>query len=236
MRVLFFVLLTLNIAYAAWNLLLSPHAPDLRKSLLELSSTTTSKSKPRQIIQQFEGGSAAVTQQATDANENDNSAATCWMLGPFDDENTARTLRERLVALDVDLQLKKLATPVAPDYWVYIEPQMSRKAALRLLRELQASQIDSFIVGEGELENGISLGFFPDEKSARKIQRARTEDGYSAKIKSVVRSAEELWAVLQVDEYDKLDANQWQKLRRELGKWQQRQNYCKLIASVKELE
>ncbi len=85
-------------------------------------------------------------------------------------------------------------------------------------------------------ENGISLGFFPDEKSARKVQRARVEDGYAVKIKSVERSAEELWAVLQVNEYNKLEANQWQKLQRELGKWQQRQNYCKLIASVKELE
>lgn len=235
MKVLFFVFLTLNIAYAAWNLIMSPHAPDLRQVFAEKHSTKTSPSKPRQIIQEFKEGEPS-TGQSADPNVNNNSAATCWMLGPFEDESTARTLQQRLLALEVDLQLKALATPVAPDYWVYIEPQMSRKAALRLLRELQASQIDSFIIGEGELENGISLGFFPDEKSARKVQRARAEDGYAVKIKSVVRSAEELWVVLQVSEYNKLEPNQWQKLQRELGKWQQRQNYCKLIASVKELE
>lgn len=235
MKVLFFILLTLNLAYAAWSLLLSPQAPELRQALMEASSSVRRQPQPRQIIHELEG-SQTIGDQVSDEELAKDPAATCWMLGPFEDDGTANALQQRLQAQDVRLQLKTLVTPVAPDYWVYIEPQRSRQAALRLLRELQASQIDSFIIGEGQLENGISLGFFPDEKSARKVMRRRTEDGYAVKIKSVARSAEEIWAVLQLAEYNKLKAGQWQKLQRELGKWQQRQNYCKLIASQKQLE
>ncbi len=232
MKALFFILLALNVAYASWSLFISPQAPELRRTLLEKHSE---KSVPGDSTTGF-GEAAVIGGQSVDADLNNSSAATCWMLGPFEDESNARILQQRLLALNVELQLETLATPIASDYWVYIEPQMSRSAALRLLRELQASQIDSFLIGEGELENGISLGFFPDERSARKLQRMRAEDGYAAKIKPVVRNAEEWWAVLKDDEYSKLKPNQWKKLQRELGKWQQRQNYCKLIASASELE
>ncbi len=229
MKALFFILLAVNIVYAGWSLFISPEASELREQLLEQRVEKLVTAPPGDSIAGFEENPKA-------ADSKYSSAATCWMLGPFEDESSARNLQRRLLALNVELQLKTLTTPVAPDYWVYIEPQMSRSAALRLLRELQSSQIDSFIIGEGELENGISLGFFPDERSARKVQRERIEDGYAVKIKSVVRNAEEWWAVLQDDEYSKLESSQWKKLQRELGKWQQRQNYCKLIASANELE
>lgn len=235
MKALFFLLLAINIGYASWSLFISPQAPELRRALLEKRFDELTQAVPAESVPGL-GNESAPGEQGIATDADNNSAASCWMLGPFEDESSARILQQRLLALEVELQLKTLTTPIASDYWVYIEPQMSRSAALRLLRELQGSQIDSFIIGEGELENGISLGFFPDERSARKLQRMRAEDGYAAKIKSVVRNAEEWWAVLEDDEYNKLEPGQWKKLQRELGKWQQRQNYCKLIASANELE
>ncbi len=154
----------------------------------------------------------------------------CWQIGPFKEQVSGKQVVNRLAALDIALQLQSIEIPGKPDYWVHIPPQISRKAAIKLLRELQAKKIDSFLITEGELENGISLGFFTQEDRAQAIFKQRVKQGYGAEIKIVPRARTELWAVFDTGEYGKFSDVLWDKIKEGNKGLERRKNYCDKIA------
>ncbi|ARN74435.1 hypothetical protein BST96_10090 [Oceanicoccus sagamiensis] len=156
----------------------------------------------------------------------------CWQIGPFREEVSGKQVVSRLASLDIALKLESVEIPGKPDYWVHLPPQVSRKAAIKLLRELQAKKIDSFLITEGELANGLSLGFFTEEVRARKVYDQRVKQGYGAQIKVVPRTYTELWAVFEVGEYGKFSDALWETIKEGNKGLERRKNYCDKIASA----
>ncbi|MCP3909154.1 MAG: SPOR domain-containing protein [Oceanicoccus sp.] len=156
----------------------------------------------------------------------------CWQIGPFKEEVSGKQVVSRLASLDITLQLEALEIPGKPDYWVHLPPQVSRKAAIKLLRELQAKKIDSFLITEGELANGISLGFFTEEARANRVFEQRIKQGYGAQIKVVPRMYTELWAVFDAGEYGKFSDALWEAIKEGNKGLERRKNYCDKIAST----
>ena len=156
----------------------------------------------------------------------------CWQIGPFKEEVSGKQVVARLASLDIALQLQAVEIPGKPDYWVHLPPQVSRKAAIKLLRELQAKKIDSFLITEGDLANGLSLGFFTEEGRAKKVYDRRVKQGYGAQIKVVPRMYTELWAVFDVGEYGKFSDSLWQTIKEGNKGLERRKNYCDKIASA----
>jgi hypothetical protein len=76
---------------------------------------------------------------------------------------------------------------------VYLPPLGSRQASLRQLRELQARKIDSYIITQGDLANGISLGIFPREDSAKSVIQRLRDAGYEAEFRALPRSHRRYW-------------------------------------------
>lgn len=162
--------------------------------------------------------------------------AVCHMIGPFSEKVSARQIRDRLQALDVSVVTYQLSIPEKPDYWVHLGPMRSRKEALDVLRELQSKNIDSFLIAEGELTNGISLGFFTKAELAEAIQRQRREQGYDAKTRQIPRFAQEFWQVLDAEQYNKMSDELWQKIKAGTQGLELRKNSCDLIASAERLD
>lgn len=160
----------------------------------------------------------------------------CHMIGPFKEKISARQIKDRLKALDVEVKTYQLQVPEKPDYWVHLGPMRSRKEALDVLRELQGKKIDSFLITEGDLINGISLGFFTREELAQAVQRQRREQGYEAKIRQVPRFSLELWEVLDAEQYGRLSDALWQKVKSGTEGLELRKNSCDLIASAERLD
>ena len=160
----------------------------------------------------------------------------CHMIGPFKELISANQVRERLKALDITVNTYQVNIPDKPDFWVHLGPMRSRKEALDLLRELQAKNIDSFLITEGELINGISLGFFSREELAQAVMKQRREIGYDAKIRKVPRFSKEIWEVFAGDEYLKLSDQFWQQIKAGTHDLELRKNSCELIASAEKLD
>jgi hypothetical protein len=112
----------------------------------------------------------------------------------------------------------------------------SRREALETLRELQAKKIDSFLITEGDLVNGISLGFFTKEELAQAVQRQRREQGYEAKIRQIPRFSQQLWEVIDDQAHGRLSDGLWQKVRSGTEGLELRKNSCDLIASAERLD
>ncbi len=248
MRWIFIVLLMCNGIYFLWqNYLLQgdlpggmstpPAAGAAELSLVLLAEVEgVSPERPEPEAQEV-----VVEPPVGDMSEDDNEPepvlapaepGICWQIGPFKEEVSGKQVMSRLASLDIALQLQSVEIPGKPDYWVHLPPQVSRKAAIKLLRELQAKKIDSFLITEGDLANGLSLGFFTEEARAKKVYDQRVKQGYGAQIKVVPRMYTELWAVFDTGEYGKFSDALWQTIKEGNKGLERRKNYCDKIAST----
>lgn len=164
------------------------------------------------------------------------SRAECLLIGPFKEMVSAKQVQGRLKSQDITLRIASIAVEGRPDYWVHIAPQVSRKAAIKLLRELQSKKIDSFLITDGELENGISLGFFTRKSLAQQVYDDRIKQGYKAIIREVPRTLTQIWAVYDIGKNGNLSAEVWEIIKEGNNGLQRRKNYCDKIASLDDLD
>jgi|OM-RGC.v1.010603692 hypothetical protein len=160
------------------------------------------------------------------------TSAVCWLIGPFQEEISAKQVISRLSALDVTLRLRAIDTRAKPDYWVYIPPQVSRKAAIKLLRELQSKKIDSFLITEGDRKNGISLGFFTQKERADGVMKARKDQGYNPSVREILRVDTEFWLIFDQRQSGKFSDALWETINQGNEALERRKNYCDKIASA----
>jgi hypothetical protein len=117
----------------------------------------------------------------------------CYSVGPFKDEDDAKFLGIRAEALGFSSEMRRLATGGSIEHWVHIPPLINRQQSLQLLRELQGRGVDSYIITQGELAEGISLGLFRNKESAEGLMLKMQEMAYDVVIKEVLRGEKELW-------------------------------------------
>lgn len=184
--------------------------------------------------QPLDGPVPPVAEDRVEDGEPAPAIPVCTLIGPLPEQVSARQLRGRLVADGISADLYRLKVPSRTDYWVYLGPMRSRREALDQLRELQQNGVDSFIISEGELANGISLGFFTRESSAQRAMQERRDQGYDASVRAVERFNEELWAVLGAEQT--LDDDVWRRLQQGMPALEQRKNFCDVIASAEKFE
>lgn len=157
----------------------------------------------------------------------------CDMVGPFERLLSAEYFVEALAALDVGAQVRELDVPEGDGFWVYLPPEASKKEALARLREVQAKQIDSYLIPKGELENGISFGMFTRRELALARQEAMQAEGYPAEIKEIARTRKEIWVELASSSAQKLSEDTWRELLSREKAVKKQQKYCPGVASGK---
>lgn len=188
MRWLFFLLILLNIGLFAWQQRTAPEVT----SELSLTPKTEyagpvatlqllAEAQPVQSLQQ-----AAVLPQAAPAND-------CLVLGGFDGVERAGQLEQRLLSLDIGARVITRDAAFGSDHWVYIPPLASSQASLRQLRELQARGIDSYLITEGELVNGILLGVYPRLEAAVGVADKLRAAGYEPQVRELPRVYQQYW-------------------------------------------
>ena len=155
----------------------------------------------------------------------------CTLVGPFSRLLSAEYFLEKLQSLDVKSEIRSIVVLSEPGYWLYLPPEKSRKDALRRLSELQARGIDSYVIPDGNLANGISLGMFADKARAKSMEKSIEDKGYKPKIVDVPREQKELWVFLPEGEAAKIGDEKWLKLISAEDLLQKRQNVCTDLAS-----
>ncbi|WLQ13780.1 hypothetical protein O5O45_29065 [Hahella aquimaris] len=159
----------------------------------------------------------------------------CLLMGPFEEDAQAQGLRMALAKRSVESVVFPKNISLAPEYWVYLEPMESRKTAIIKLRELQVRKIDSYLISQGELRNGISLGLFKNVDSANRLLKQRISEGYDAKIKEVPKERLEYWVATKDEANLQTVARVDRVLNERNLNTNKRQIFCKSIASGVEL-
>lgn len=228
MRSIFFSLLAINVIVFFGQLFIG--SPESTKP----SATPPPRLLNGASLQMLdESGRKAVSEKATGdraASADNRNEEMCVMVGPYSQLLHAEYLVERLAAMDVTAVISSVEVPDSIAYWVYLVPEMSEKEALRRLYEIQAKNIDSFIIPSGELANGISFGMFNDQGVAQaRLEEIRMQ-GYQPKLREIERTHRETWVTLAPGEAEKIDAAVWVDLLNQQPGIEKRQNFCQGVA------
>lgn len=148
---------------------------------------------------------------STDAIIHAEEGSSCWILGPMDESSIERLSAEMDAAglsvtarSDVDTQIE--------GYWVYLPAAASEQARQQQTSALQADSIDFFVFASGQLENGVSLGFFNQRGNAEQKQRELLAAGYSPEIVSTESLGESFWVSMPGLTFDSLSKSFWQDM------------------------
>jgi len=184
LRLLFLLLLALNLGAGAWLLFgrvptrALPPATDAGVTELRLLSEQPAKPP---------APDASVPAAPA-------TAETCSTLGAF---TTAADMRAAMRALSphvARIQYREEQISQSHGFWVYLPATDDREAALNEARKLAEKGInDYYVVTAGDAQNTISLGLFDDESNAQNRVAKLQQLGFPATIKQRVDTEPAYW-------------------------------------------
>lgn len=201
LRLLFVLLIALNIAVGAWLLLGQPYArgglpTDPGVTELRLLSEMPTATP---VV-------AASAESAATAPPSQSRNDSCVALGPFATPQDLRNARQALAGQATRMRSRQEQASQASGWWVYLPATASRAQALELARKLSARNInDYFVVSSGDQLNTISLGLFKDPANARKRRDEVTAAGFSPRMAERSESAPEYWLDLVIADGGRFD-------------------------------
>ena len=251
MRWTVFSLLLFNVIFLLWNWLEYSHSkkvealnisvegahvemPGAKVVLLRERAARIEQASVVAVIDEATAAAAepiGVPPAAGEVASGDPVDRQCLLLGPYPDPQAARALLDRLSSLQIEAKYAAVEVAGEPDYWVYLRPEPTKELAAAKLRELQEKKIDSFIIPQGEIANGISLGVFDKQENAEKRRQAIVEMGYSPQLRVNPRNYLENWVVIYPEHSALFSPELYNQLHLENNKLDLRKDQCNKVAS-----
>ncbi|GLQ96767.1 SPOR domain-containing protein [Dyella mobilis] len=212
LRLLFVLLIALNIAVGAWLLLgqndthkhfaTDPGVPKLR--MLSELPPATSVARAASVPAPPEPSTSAAAPSSAPAasvpgskpapSESNALSYACMALGPFATQEDLRIARNALTPQVQRMRARQEQITQPRGWWIHLPPSASHAAALAQARQLGAHNIqDYFVVGSGDNQNTVSLGLFKDPANARKRRDEIVAAGFPAQMSERTETVPEYW-------------------------------------------
>ncbi len=163
-RVLFLLLLALNIGGACWI----AFAP---KTAAPVPAITDPGVPALVLLSERDGTAstpATVTETSTVAPTS-SSSDVCQSIGPFQTQSDMRSSFNSLTPLVKRIQYRNENATQSRGFWVFLAAMKTREDALGVARRLSAKGVrDYYVVTAGEQLNTISLGLFREQANAER--------------------------------------------------------------------
>jgi hypothetical protein len=194
-RLLFLLLLALNLGAGAWLLFgharVAPLPPATDPGVPELRLWAEAATAARPAGTPSSTPSAAPSVAATAPQA---TREACTTLGPFMTTVDMRTAMQTLSPHVARIQYREEQLSRSHGYWVYLPAATTREAALDEARRLAASDIhDYYVVTAGDTQNTISLGLFNDEANANQRLAMVTKAGFPARLEQRIETEPAYW-------------------------------------------
>jgi len=233
-------LFIVNLCFLGWNLELIPGS----RSGQQVVVRNASQQAPQSLIllseldelpplrsQAAAGlGSETPEQDAEDTQQlaPDEGPLACMALGSFADMDSSNDLAQTLAGQGFQTNVE-ISEEIDSEYRVYMPPFNSDAAARQTLANLLESGIDSFIINDGDLARGISLGVFTQQASAYRLQEELAAQGYASGIQEIIRSNTEFWVLVRSASAADLEAL-WGSLSAVGNSLIRSENLCEIVA------
>lgn len=210
LRLLFVLLIALNIAVGAWLMLGQDDAhgrsiSDPGVPVLRLLSDQPPPSTATTVVSAATAAMPASSSPTPPALPSSTSYS-CMSLGPFATPQDLREARTRLTAQSVRMRSREEQTTQSRGWWVYLPASGSRAQAIEQARQLGAHHItDYVVVNSGDQPNAVSLGVFKDPDNARKRRDEVAAAGFHAQMIERTERVPEYWLDLVLADGVSLD-------------------------------
>jgi len=208
LRLLFLLLLALNLGAGAWLLFgraparALPPATDPGVTELRLLSEHPATPPAR----------AAASSAAAPK-----TAETCSTLGAFTTSVDMRTAMQALSPHIARIQYREEQVSHSHGFWVYLPATADREGALDEARKLATKGInDYYVVTAGDSQNTVSLGLFDSESNAQNRVTALKQLGFPALVKQRIDSEPTYWVDYAVRQGQAFDWTTWLPGRNDL--------------------
>jgi len=174
---------------------------------------------------------AAVTDPAVAAAEPGwatTAEVQCTALGPLADLFAAQNFLEKLRALGLDVILQAIdESSGGSNFRVIIPPAKTLQDAFRKVLELKSSDIDAYVITQGEDALGISLGLFASLNAAQTAQGRFNADGYTTQLREITQLQRTFWVfAARAGEGLVVDPALWESILDEFPQIQQINRRC----------
>ena len=202
LRLLFTLLVALNIAVGAWLLWGQPEAYGRSASDPGVPELQLLSEQPLEVAPATAGSAPVAAARAVAQTPGSaGSGYSCLALGPFSTPQDLRNARAVLAGPGTRMRSRQEQTSQNRGWWVYLPATASRAQALEQARRLSRSAItDYFVVSSGDQPNTISLGLFKDPANARKRRDEVIAAGFPAQMSERTESVPEYWLDLSTSE------------------------------------
>lgn len=220
MRLMFFVILIVNISYLSWHMAVGIDAPS--PAVLQPQWQTNN---PLELLE--ERPPITVAKDLTNI-EAAGKAAAC--IGPFDQEADASDALNRLSALGQASVIKSRQVVAEQDYWVFMPSMASPAEALATIEQLKSGDIEGFLIQSGDDSPGVSIGLFTRKINAQQQQVKVKALGLVSQTREVQRYRQR-YALLLTTEADAVNVDELVEILH--GSWpnlQSQENLCKAVA------
>lgn len=237
MRGVVWGLLFTNLVYLAWNLLVpSPQPTGLPQSMVqEGEQVVLLREASQDQLRSYQASQNSVEPIAASEPSIAGEGAYCAEIGPFRSESDALAFiasNEQRMTLEMDLRQIALA----PDYRVFLPPFASRELASSTLETLKAAfaannlAIDTYLIPRGELENGIALGLFSEQRNALNVQQQMERLGYQVTLREEEKTSEQAWVLARGVESSAVFQQNWAQMRLSRSYIDAGEKLCETIA------
>lgn len=228
MKLIFFTLVLANLALAVWGVffreqVITSNIPNAEPVHEAKVKTITADEGVKTVA----APPSSVSDVAVDGSER----RLCELVGTFSDDEGAEVFVERLRSIDIQSTVERFELPSGASYWVHLPPEETTAAAYRKLAELQAMDVESYVIGRGDLQNALSLGVFSREQLATNKKDAMLALGLNPIITVKPRTEIEIWVSIQPEYAEKISELTWENLMEGMSSQERRQNFCLPVAS-----
>lgn len=215
MKWLFLFVVLLNAAFFSWHSFIQDKPEQVKESVygppiseriyllseapVDVSQQYVDEARANNSLEEALG--SAVAQVAVDVPE-----LLCPLM-EVERENDKKQIVQVLKEFDWGYQVKEM-TGKRPKFWLYIAAPETPEIANRIVKELAAKSIDSFVIHRDEMKNRISLGLYSSIDRAKQA-RLRIQDvsGYSVNVYEHIRNV----TLQQIDIAQPIDRQDWEQ-------------------------
>lgn len=214
MKWIIYILLILNIGFAAWHF----RGLDTREDgaeRLPVSSET-------QLVLLSEFREQQKKAKTADAGK------LCYSVGPFIKKSNSDKAQQSLQQDDFETKRIRLRDTSRKGFWVILPAAKSRKAAKKHIARLKEHKItDYFLVATGRYTNAVSLGVYSQKKLARRRVDDMIRLGFVPRMESVALPRKVYWLNWYKDAEQQPSASLLDKLKNQYPQISKIERSCK---------
>lgn len=118
----------------------------------------------------------------------------CYTLGPFRNLDELRGFTREIKSYVAEADFRGKEEQEQSLFWVYIQPETSKKKAVETGKRLKEKKIkDFYLIREGEKIHGISLGHFRNKSGAYGLAKKVQKLGFDVRVEPVFKTSTVYW-------------------------------------------